>query len=175
MDSNGEFSSNIVQEIAALLIDQRVPERYIHKNGYTPAEEAITGYIEIDFSRLSDEDELGKLRSALSEWGCFQVTVFLSSYYFIFFLIKIRFSFKRLLLHFLKSPLLKSLEFRADCQLWSGGGVVGEGSGSFQTILRASVGREEEMAWRGGNVQWIWKRWRFVGKSASELERSIVS
>ncbi|KAL8152985.1 hypothetical protein V2J09_010745 [Rumex salicifolius] len=66
-------SSSLVQEITASLTNQPIPEKFIHKNGYPPAEEAIAEDLLIDFSRISAKDELGKLRSALSAFGCFQV------------------------------------------------------------------------------------------------------
>lgn len=95
--SKGDFSSTSVQEMAASLIDTTVPERFLYRNGYTPAEEEIAGDIQIDFSRLSDEGEIGKLRSALSTWGCFQVLISLHFVTFLYFLaspfISLQFSF----------------------------------------------------------------------------------
>ncbi|KAL8152989.1 hypothetical protein V2J09_010749 [Rumex salicifolius] len=74
MDSSAtDLSSSLVQEVAATLTGGRVPEMYICSDGCSPAEEAIAEELLIDFSRLSSEYELEKLRYALSKWKCFQV------------------------------------------------------------------------------------------------------
>lgn len=46
----------------------------------------------IDLSQLSSPEELGKLRSALSSWGCFQVHLF-----FLFFFVHHAVLFKKLI------------------------------------------------------------------------------
>lgn len=56
-----------------------VPEDYLLKEGFFKAIDAFdswTNHLLIDFSLLSSsssDDELAKLRSALSQWGYFQV------------------------------------------------------------------------------------------------------
>jgi len=78
-----ELQSKPVQEIAKSC-NGEIPEKFIHKNGYPqPKLDSVpwTDDLVIDFSHLSSssasspesEIELGKLRFALSQWGCFQV------------------------------------------------------------------------------------------------------
>lgn len=89
-------TNKTVQEIAAQIIHQgngegeekfNIPERYIHENGYPSAinfdsDPTWVNSLLVDFSRLSPfsssspktrEEELEKLRFALTNWGCFQV------------------------------------------------------------------------------------------------------
>ena len=73
-----ELSSKLVQEIAKN--SNEIPEQYLHKNGFPQAIDAPDLWKDallIDFSLLSSSStELAKLRSALSDWGCFQVCKF---------------------------------------------------------------------------------------------------
>ncbi|GAB4852673.1 hypothetical protein Ancab_016888 [Ancistrocladus abbreviatus] len=74
---------NLVQEIAGKV--GKVPERFVHKNGYPQASDASSAPwmddLLIDLSLLSPSSsspqqaaaELVKLRSAVTSWGCFQV------------------------------------------------------------------------------------------------------
>lgn len=70
-----ELASKLVQEIAKQ--GNGIPEGYLHKNGFPEAIDAPDLWWDnllIDLSLLSSSTpELAKLRSALSEWGCFQV------------------------------------------------------------------------------------------------------
>lgn len=71
-----ELASKLVQEIAKK--GDEIPEEYLRKDGFPEAIDAPDlwrGKLLIDFSLLSSYSatELAKLRSALSQWGCFQV------------------------------------------------------------------------------------------------------
>uniref|UniRef100_A0A803LH16 Non-haem dioxygenase N-terminal domain-containing protein n=1 Tax=Chenopodium quinoa TaxID=63459 RepID=A0A803LH16_CHEQI len=74
------LQSKVVQEIA-LSCNGEIPEQFIHKEGFPQSKVDSVSYMDdfvIDlslvFSPSSPEydHELGKLRSALSQWGCFQ-------------------------------------------------------------------------------------------------------
>ncbi|CAO2841124.1 unnamed protein product [Amaranthus hypochondriacus] len=70
------LASKLVQEIAKN--GDEIPEKYIHKNGYPEAiddPDLWRNNLLIDLSLLctSSTSELSKLRSPLSQWGCFQV------------------------------------------------------------------------------------------------------
>lgn len=72
-----ELQSKPVQEIARSC-NGEIPEKFILKNGYPQPKLDSVPWMDdlvIDFSLLSSsesEAELGKLRFALSQWGCFQ-------------------------------------------------------------------------------------------------------
>ncbi|XP_021741373.1 protein SRG1-like [Chenopodium quinoa] len=74
------LQSKPVQEIA-LSCNGEIPEQFIHKDGFPPSKVDSVSYMDdfvIDFSLVflpsspESDHELGKLRSALSQWGCFQ-------------------------------------------------------------------------------------------------------
>ncbi|XP_021741825.1 protein SRG1-like [Chenopodium quinoa] len=70
-----ELTSKLVQELTKN--GDEIPEIYLHKDGFPEAIDAPELWRDnllIDFSLLSSStQELAKLQSALSEWGCFQV------------------------------------------------------------------------------------------------------
>jgi len=77
--SKEELSKRLVQEISER--GDQVPDKYIHKDGFPQAIDAPELWrdtLVIDFSLLAsfDENELAKLKSALSNWGCFQVSTY---------------------------------------------------------------------------------------------------
>jgi len=75
--SKEELSKSLVQEISEK--GDEIPEKFILKDGFPEAidapDELWTHTLLMDFSLLSSSDphELAKLKSALSNWGCFQV------------------------------------------------------------------------------------------------------
>ena len=79
--SKEELSKKLVQEISQR--GDQVPEKYIHKDGFPQAidapDELWRDTLVVDFSLLSsfDDNELAKLKSALSNWGCFQVSTYI--------------------------------------------------------------------------------------------------
>ncbi|KNA04019.1 hypothetical protein SOVF_203570, partial [Spinacia oleracea] len=70
-----ELTSKLVQELAKK--GDEIPEEYLQKDGFPEAIDAPDLWRDnllIDFSLLSSSTpERAKLRSALSQWGCFQV------------------------------------------------------------------------------------------------------
>ncbi|KAL9223951.1 hypothetical protein vseg_000033 [Gypsophila vaccaria] len=74
-----DIASNLVEEIA--ISCEEIPDKYLHKDGFPEAIDVPNVWNQsllIDFSVLASStpaaaDELAKLRSALSHWGCFQV------------------------------------------------------------------------------------------------------
>ncbi|GAB2292417.1 hypothetical protein Dimus_026657 [Dionaea muscipula] len=100
----GLFDLYLVQEIASLN-NNEAPQRFIHKQGYPPADHTPIwqDQLLIDLSLLSSSSqqptaaaaaaaELRKLQSALTTWGCFQVFNF--------------YPFKKVFAAFLVIPLL---------------------------------------------------------------------
>ncbi|KAK9697952.1 hypothetical protein RND81_08G072200 [Saponaria officinalis] len=75
-----EIASNLVERVANKS-GEEIPNKYLHKHGFPEAiDEPSVWYhsLLIDFAMLASStpaavDELAKLRSALSSWGCFQV------------------------------------------------------------------------------------------------------
>ena len=82
--SKEELSKKLVQEISQR--GDQVPEKYVYKKGFPEAidapDELWRDTLLIDFSLLSSSDhhQLAKLKSALSNWGCFQVCMYTYTY-----------------------------------------------------------------------------------------------
>lgn len=79
-----ELSPLTKQEVASMLVQEiakkgdEIPDNFLHKDGIPEAiydPDLWRNDLLIDFSLLSSSSttELAKLRSALSQWGCFQV------------------------------------------------------------------------------------------------------
>lgn len=79
-----ELQSKPVQEIAQSCIGE-IPERFSYKDGFPQSKIDSVPYMDdsvIDFALLSSsslspeaDNEMCKLQSALSQWGCFQVWI----------------------------------------------------------------------------------------------------
>ena len=86
--SKEELSERLVQGIAEK--GNQIPEKFILKDGFPEAIDAPlelwTDTLLMDFSLLSSSDphQLAKLKSALSNWGCFQVSTYVSPLIFLF-------------------------------------------------------------------------------------------